>query len=103
MCGVPPHRPPAASQSYTVSPEIPTPPVQLWDCNNPTDQQWTRTAAGELRVYGDKCLEVAGTGNGAKVQIYGCWGGDDQTWRLGSEPATGRWSPWGRRSSSTGV
>ncbi|MFJ6995993.1 endo-1,4-beta-xylanase [Streptomyces sp. NPDC003090] len=56
--------------------------VQLWDCNNRPNQQWTHTAAGELRVYGDKCLDAAGTGNGAKVQIYSCWGGDNQKWRL---------------------
>ncbi|RST06895.1 1,4-beta-xylanase [Streptomyces sp. WAC07149] len=56
--------------------------VNLWDCNNRTNQQWTHTAAGELRIYGDKCLDAAGTGNGTKVQIYGCWGGDNQKWRL---------------------
>jgi endo-1,4-beta-xylanase len=59
--------------------------VQLWDCNNGTNQQWTYTAAGELKVYGNKCLDAAGTGNGAKVQIYGCWGGDNQKWRLNSD------------------
>lgn len=59
--------------------------VQLWDCNNRTNQQWTYTSQGELRVYGDKCLDAAGTANGAKVQIYSCWGGDNQKWRLGSD------------------
>ncbi|MFF0477721.1 endo-1,4-beta-xylanase [Streptomyces sp. NPDC004284] len=59
--------------------------LDLWDCNNQADQQWTYTAAGELRVYGDKCLDAAGTGNGAKVQIYSCWGGDNQKWRLNSD------------------
>lgn len=59
--------------------------LDLWDCNNRTNQQWTFTAAGELRVYGDKCLDAAGTGNGAKVQIYSCWGGDNQKWRLNSD------------------
>ncbi|MER5728293.1 endo-1,4-beta-xylanase [Streptomyces sp. NPDC002138] len=59
--------------------------LDLWDCNNRTNQQWTYTAAGELRVYGNKCLDAAGTGNGAKVQIYGCWGGDNQKWRLNSD------------------
>ncbi|MFI7006242.1 endo-1,4-beta-xylanase [Streptomyces sp. NPDC050145] len=59
--------------------------VQLWDCNNRTNQQWTYTAAGELKVYGDKCLDAAGTGDGAKVQIYSCWGGDNQKWRLNSD------------------
>ncbi|MFE6060736.1 endo-1,4-beta-xylanase [Streptomyces sp. NPDC056431] len=59
--------------------------LNLWDCNNRTNQQWTFTAAGELRVYGDKCLDAGGTGNGAKVQIYSCWGGDNQKWRLESD------------------
>ncbi|MBA4862035.1 endo-1,4-beta-xylanase, partial [Streptomyces sp. PSKA54] len=59
--------------------------LQLWDCNNGSNQQWTYTAAGELRVYGNKCLDAAGTGNGAKVQIYSCWGGDNQKWRLNSD------------------
>ncbi|GGW68937.1 beta-xylanase [Streptomyces lucensis JCM 4490] len=59
--------------------------LQLWDCNNATNQQWTYTGAGELRVYGNKCLDAAGTGNGAKVQIYSCWGGDNQKWRLNSD------------------
>lgn len=55
---------------------------RLWDCNGRANQQWTYTTAGELRVYGDKCLDAAGTGTGAAVQIYGCWGGDNQKWRL---------------------
>ncbi|MFI0538555.1 endo-1,4-beta-xylanase [Streptomyces sp. WSLK1-3] len=59
--------------------------VQLWDCNSATNQQWTVTDAGELRVYGNKCLDAAGTGNGTKVQIYSCWGGDNQKWRLNSD------------------
>ncbi|MEV7424579.1 MULTISPECIES: endo-1,4-beta-xylanase [unclassified Streptomyces] len=59
--------------------------LNLWDCRGATNQQWTYTAAGELRVYGDKCLDAAGTGNGTKVQIYSCWGADNQKWRLNSD------------------
>ncbi|MGC0335278.1 endo-1,4-beta-xylanase [Streptomyces sp. SLBN-8D4] len=59
--------------------------LQLWDCHNGTNQQWTYTAAGELKVYGNKCLDAAGTGSGTKVQIYSCWGGDNQKWRLNSD------------------
>lgn len=59
--------------------------LNLWDCNNRTNQQWSYTAGGELKVYGDKCLDAAGTGNGTKVQIYSCWGGDNQKWRLNSD------------------
>ncbi|MCE7083465.1 endo-1,4-beta-xylanase [Streptomyces sp. ST2-7A] len=58
--------------------------VHLWDCHNGTNQRWTHTAAGELRVYGNKCLDAGGTGNGAIVQIYSCWGGDNQKWRVNS-------------------
>ncbi|MFI2779355.1 endo-1,4-beta-xylanase [Streptomyces sp. ALB3] len=59
--------------------------ISLWDCNNRTNQQWAHTDAGELRVFGDKCLDAGGTGNGARVQIYSCWGGDNQKWRLNSD------------------
>ncbi|SEE82609.1 endo-1,4-beta-xylanase [Streptomyces sp. 3213] len=59
--------------------------LQLWDCHGGTNQQWTYTDAGELKVYGNKCLDAAGTGNGSKVQIYSCWGGDNQKWRLNSD------------------
>ncbi|GGM17272.1 beta-xylanase [Streptomyces fumigatiscleroticus] len=59
--------------------------VQLWDCNSNSNQQWTYTDAGELRVYGNKCLDAGGTGNGTKVQIYSCWGADNQKWRLNSD------------------
>ncbi|MER6532284.1 endo-1,4-beta-xylanase [Streptomyces sp900105755] len=59
--------------------------LQLWDCHSGTNQQWTYTDAGELRVYGNKCLDAAGTGNGSRVQIYSCWGGDNQKWRLNSD------------------
>nr|WBO81683.1 endo-1,4-beta-xylanase [Streptomyces sp. SBE_14.2] len=59
--------------------------VQLWDCHSNSNQQWTYTDAGELRVYGNKCLDAGGTGNGTRVQIYSCWGGDNQKWRLNSD------------------
>ncbi|MGW9054708.1 endo-1,4-beta-xylanase [[Kitasatospora] papulosa] len=59
--------------------------LQLWDCNNATNQQWALSGTGELKVYGNKCLDAAGTGNGSKVQIYSCWGGDNQKWRLNSD------------------
>ncbi|MEV4363894.1 endo-1,4-beta-xylanase [Nonomuraea sp. NPDC049625] len=59
--------------------------VQLWDCNGQSNQQWSSTSAGEIKVYGSKCLDAAGTGNGTKVQIYGCWGGDNQKWRVNSD------------------
>ncbi|MEU2472597.1 endo-1,4-beta-xylanase [Streptomyces sp. NPDC012842] len=59
--------------------------LQLWDCGTAANQQWALSGAGELKVYGNKCLDAAGTGNGTKVQIYSCWGGDNQKWRLNSD------------------
>ncbi|MFF0311059.1 endo-1,4-beta-xylanase [Streptosporangium sp. NPDC004379] len=59
--------------------------VQLWDCHGNANQQWTSTSAGELRVYGNKCLDAGGTANGAVAQIYSCWGGDNQKWRLNGD------------------
>ncbi|MFI6318828.1 endo-1,4-beta-xylanase [Nonomuraea sp. NPDC050556] len=59
--------------------------LQLWDCHSNSNQQWAYTAAQEIRVYGNKCLDAAGTGNGVKVQIYSCWGGDNQKWRLNAD------------------
>ncbi|WP_406281710.1 endo-1,4-beta-xylanase [Streptomyces sp. NBC_00209] len=59
--------------------------VQLYDCGGAANQKWEHTAAGELRVYGNKCLDAGGSGNGAGIQIYSCWGGDNQKWRLNSD------------------
>ncbi|WP_344745441.1 endo-1,4-beta-xylanase [Streptosporangium vulgare] len=59
--------------------------VQLWDCHTNPNQQWTYTSAQELRVYGNKCLDAAGTANGVKAQIYACHGGNNQKWRLNSD------------------
>ncbi|GIH08290.1 lipase [Rhizocola hellebori] len=48
--------------------------VHLWDCHGNANQRWTRTAAGELRIFGDRCLDINanGTANGTKVQIWPC-------------------------------
>ena len=50
--------------------------IHIWDCHGGTNQRWTRTAAGELRVYGDRCLDVNGNGtaDGTKIQIWTCNG-----------------------------
>jgi site-specific DNA recombinase len=36
------------------------------------------------RVYGDRCLDAAGTGNGAAVQIYSCHSQTNQQWNINS-------------------
>ncbi|NAS25702.1 PHB depolymerase family esterase [Herbidospora sp. NEAU-GS84] len=62
-------------------------PIQIWDCNGRANQQWTATAAGELRVYGGKCLDVtgAGTADGTAVTIWDCNGQNNQKWRLNAD------------------
>lgn len=58
--------------------------VRLWDCSNGTNQQWTRTDAGERRVYGGKCLdaEASGTSPGTRGVVWDCHGGQNQRWNL---------------------
>ncbi|MGC5033861.1 ricin-type beta-trefoil lectin domain protein [Micromonospora sp. DT229] len=58
--------------------------VQLYDCHGQTNQSWTHTASRQLQVYGNMCLDAAGTGNGAAVQIYSCHGGANQQWNVNS-------------------
>lgn len=61
--------------------------VHLWDCHGGTNQRWTRTAAGELRVYGDRCLDVNGNGtaNGTKIQIWTCNGSTAQRFTFNAD------------------
>jgi O-glycosyl hydrolase len=59
--------------------------VELWDCNGGSNQLWTSTAAGELRVYDSSCLDAAGQGTGAKVDISACTGAADQKWNLNAD------------------
>ena len=56
----------------------------IWDCHGGANQRWTRTAAGELRVYGNSCLDVAGhgTANRTKVIVWPCHGLANQKWRF---------------------
>ncbi|MFK3980673.1 ricin-type beta-trefoil lectin domain protein [Micromonospora sp. NPDC050397] len=69
----------------------------IWDCHGGTNQRWTRTANGELRVYGDRCLDISGSGtaNGTKVQIWTCNGTGAQRFTFAADgsivvPASGR-------------
>ena len=59
--------------------------VELYDCNSGSNQTWTLTPNGELKVYGaTTCLEAfqQGTANGTKVDIYTCNGGEHQKWSV---------------------
>ncbi|WP_307832750.1 PHB depolymerase family esterase [Planomonospora sp. ID91781] len=62
-------------------------PVQIYDCHGQANQQWTSTAAGELRVYGGKCLDVNnhGTADGSSVIIWDCNGQNNQQWRFNTD------------------
>ncbi|WP_329059618.1 ricin-type beta-trefoil lectin domain protein [Amycolatopsis sp. NBC_01480] len=53
--------------------------IALWDCNGGVNQQWTATPAGQLMVYGTKCLD--GT-DPAAAQIQDCTGAAAQKWDL---------------------
>ncbi|MCE6999029.1 ricin-type beta-trefoil lectin domain protein [Saccharothrix sp. S26] len=68
--------------------------VNIWDCWNGTNQRWTFTAAGKIRI-GDECLDQPGetVGNGAVLKTYPCWGGDNQRWiRVGANQYRTSWS-----------
>ncbi|SDJ00903.1 Dienelactone hydrolase [Lentzea albidocapillata subsp. violacea] len=55
----------------------------IWTCNGAANQHWTRTAAGELRIYGNsKCMDASG--QGARVTINSCNGGSGQKWTVGT-------------------
>ncbi|MDG4840151.1 ricin-type beta-trefoil lectin domain protein [Micromonospora sp. WMMD967] len=58
--------------------------VHLYDCNRQTNQQWTYTSNKQLQVYGNMCLDAAGSGNGAAVQIYSCHSQTNQQWNVNS-------------------
>ncbi|MEV0136237.1 ricin-type beta-trefoil lectin domain protein, partial [Dactylosporangium sp. NPDC050688] len=58
--------------------------VQLYDCHGQTNQQWTLTSSRQLTVYGNMCLDAAGSGNGSAVQIYSCNGQANQQWNVNS-------------------
>jgi hypothetical protein len=58
--------------------------AQLWDCTGGDNQTWTRTARGELVVYGNKCLDANnnGTTPGTAVIIWDCNGQPNQHWTI---------------------
>ncbi|MFF5235492.1 glycoside hydrolase family 11 protein [Dactylosporangium sp. NPDC000521] len=58
--------------------------VQLYDCHGQSNQLWTQTSSRQLTVYGNMCLDAAGSGNGSAVQIYSCNGQANQQWNVNS-------------------
>ncbi len=58
--------------------------VQLRDCGQAANQQWTYTSGKQLTVYGNKCLDASGQGtaNGTQVIIWDCHGQVNQQWNV---------------------
>ena len=52
--------------------------------NGQTNQAWALTSSRQLTVYGTMCLDAAGSGNGAAVQIYSCHSQTNQQWNVNS-------------------
>jgi len=62
--------------------------VEIWDCAGGANQEWTPTAAGELRVYGGtQCLDAYNnqTSTGTAVELWTCNGGANQQWKLNAD------------------
>ena len=62
-------------------------PVQVWDCVDVANQDWTLYSNGEIRGYGGNCLDVRGpsTADGTPVQIWDCVGVANQKWAFNSK------------------
>ncbi len=58
--------------------------VQLYDCNGQSNQAWTYTSSRQLTIFGNLCLDAAGSGNGSAIQIYSCNGQTNQQWNVNS-------------------
>ncbi|WP_143570314.1 ricin-type beta-trefoil lectin domain protein, partial [Streptomyces acidiscabies] len=56
-------------------------------CETAADRQWTSWAGGEVRVFGDKCLDAydQGTADGTRVITWTCNGQDNQKWTTSSD------------------
>lgn len=56
--------------------------------DNKKSQEWFLMSNGEIRHQGGMCLDVAGAGtnDGTPVQLWPCYGGDNQKWRVYSQP-----------------
>ncbi|KKK00325.1 ricin-type beta-trefoil lectin domain protein [Micromonospora sp. HK10] len=61
--------------------------AQLRTCTGAAYQTFAPSPAGELRVYGNKCLDAYGQGTaaGTAVVIWDCNGGDNQKWMLAAD------------------
>ncbi|MEV6445528.1 ricin-type beta-trefoil lectin domain protein [Amycolatopsis sp. NPDC051716] len=57
--------------------------ILIWDCQTAANQLWTTWENGEIRVFGDKCLDA--TTSGARVFSRSCTGQSNQKWTSGSD------------------
>jgi alpha-galactosidase len=59
-------------------------PVQIWDCNGATNQQWTFNANATISSvrFPGLCLDVNGaaTANGTVVIVWTCHAAANQRW-----------------------
>ncbi|BEL03150.1 hypothetical protein Q0Z83_013410 [Actinoplanes sichuanensis] len=53
--------------------------IQSWACNGDAGQRFTHPSDGTLRVRG-KCVQIAGTGDGATLDLATCTGARAQQW-----------------------
>jgi len=60
--------------------------LDIWTCNDGTNQQYTQNSNATITVYGDRCLEAyeGATTPGTIVDIYTCNGGTNQQWTVNS-------------------
>lgn len=61
--------------------------VDIADCAGSTSQQWTASAASELRVSGTKCLDLLNHASsaGSPVGVWDCNGGTNQQWTINAD------------------
>jgi len=57
-------------------------PIQLWTCYGAVQQNWSATAAGEIRGINNKCIGLATAvrANGTKLTLQTCDGSMSQQW-----------------------
>ena len=57
--------------------------VQIWECNQASNQKWSFDSQGRIHSQGGKCLDVSGDDlnkNAGKVQLWECNDAPNQKW-----------------------
>lgn len=55
-------------------------PIQLWDCNDTSAQEWSRTPFDMIIGLADKCLDTPSSENLTRTWLFGCHGESNQNW-----------------------